>query len=137
MAFVHTSPFRRDDRKYSRVSRVQLRRQSSDTAEIVTAAVACIERIYRSGYNFSKAGMHLLDLQSKDMHQCGLPLDEDLPARARLMAGMDWINQRFGHSTLSIASAGLPGDRREWVMRQEYRKLDYMTRWENIPIAKA
>jgi DNA polymerase V len=137
MAFVHTSPFRRDDRQYSRAARVPLRRPSSDTAEIVTAAVACLERIYKPGYNFAKAGVHLLDLQSQDVHQGELPLDEDSPARARLMAAMDRINQRYGRSTLSMASVGLAGDRREWTMRQEFRTPDYMTRWADIPVARA
>ncbi|MEH3087914.1 MAG: Y-family DNA polymerase [Xylophilus ampelinus] len=137
LVFVHTSPFRRDDRQYSRAARIPLRRPTADTGEIVTAAVAGLERIYRPNYNFVKAGVHLLDLQSQGIEQGELGLDEDSPARARLMAAMDRINQRYGRGTLQIASAGLGRDQREWTMRQELRTPCYMTRWDEVPVARA
>ncbi len=94
LVFVHTSPFRQDDRQYSRAARIPLRRPAADTGEIVTAAVAGLERIHRPNYNFVKAGVHLLVLQSRGIEQGEPGFDEDSPARARLMTAMDRINQR-------------------------------------------
>lgn len=137
LTFIHTSPFRRDERQYSRAARVPLRRPTADTAEIVTAAVAGLERIYKPGYNLAKAGVHLLDLQADAVDQGELQLDEHTPARARLMATVDRLNNRYGRGTVKVASVGTAGEHRQWVMRQELRTPSYLTRWADVPVARA
>jgi DNA polymerase V len=79
LVFVHTSPFRRDDRQYSRAARIPLRRPAADTGEIVTAAVAGLERIHRPNYNFVKAGVHLLVLQSRGIEHGDARIRRGLP----------------------------------------------------------
>ena len=137
MCFVRTSPFR-DDPQYSRSICVPLRRPTSDTGALVSAAVAGLKVIYKPGFNFAKAGVMLLDLQPDSVQQGELELDaDDVPERGMLMQALDSLNDRYGKGTVHMASAGLAGDRRVWSMKQERRTPAYTTCWADMPIVKS
>ena len=138
MCFIRTSPFRQDA-QYSRSVCMPLRRPTADTATLVAAALAGLKGIYRPGFNYAKAGVMLMDLQADTVHQSELVFDEDEEIRDRspLMATLDGLNQRFGRGTVLMASAGLAGERRAWVMKQERRTPAYTTCWDDMAIAKA
>ena len=137
LCFIRTSPFRSDP-QYSRSITVPLRRPSADTAQIVAAALAGLRAIYRPDYKMAKAGVMLLDLQSDLLQQQELALeDDDVVERGHLMSTLDGLNLRYGRGTVSMASAGLAGDRRAWSMKQERRTPQYTTRWADIAVARA
>ena len=137
LCFIRTSPFRSDP-QYSRSITVPLRRPSADTAQIVAAALAGLRAIYRPDYKMAKAGVMLLDLQSDSVQQQELALeDDDVVERGHLMATLDGLNLRYGRGTVSMASAGLAGDRRAWSMKQERRTPAYTTDWNDIAVARA
>ena len=50
---------------------------------------------------------------------------------------IDALNGRYGRSTIALASVGLAGDKRRWVMKQEFKTPDYPTRWADLPTAWA
>ena len=81
----------------------------------------------------------LMDLQADTVHQRELAFDEqeEIRDRSPLMATLDGLNQRFGRGTVLMASAGLAGERRAWVMKQERRTPAYTTCWDDMAIAKA
>lgn len=137
ICFARTSPFRKDP-QYSRSISVPLRRPTADTGALVSAAVAGIKAIYRPGFNYAKAGVMLIDLQPDTVNQGELDLQRDeAPDRSRLMQTIDSLNQRFGKGAVLVASAGLAGDRRAWVMKQERRTPAYTTCWTDLAIARA
>lgn len=137
LVFIRTSPFRRDP-QYSKSCCIPLRRPSSDTAVIVAACIAGLMQIFRPGYLYAKAGVMLLDLQSNSQHQFELDLEsEDAPNRASLMSTVDALNRRFGPGTVGIASAGVDGDQRAWLVKHERRTPAYTTSWADMPIARA
>jgi DNA polymerase V len=137
LVFIRTSPFRRDS-QYSRSINVPMRRPTSDTAVILEAALAGLRAIYQPGYNYAKAGVMLMDLQSDQVQQGELDWDEDKATdRGRLMSSMDTLNERFGRGTVKMASAGLQGERRVWSMKQERRTPGYTTCVDDMPVAKA
>lgn len=137
LVFIHTSPFRRQDRQYARSITVPLRRPTADTLHLADVAITALQAIYRPGYNYAKAGVMLLDLQDQAVKQGELDLDEPGADRGRLMAAMDAINRRHGRGAVHAASAGTTGDRREWAMRQQRRTPHYTTDWRQLPIARA
>jgi DNA polymerase V len=137
LTFIHTSPFRRQDRQYARSITSPLRRPSADSAAIVGAAVRGLQSIFRPGFNYAKAGVMLLDLRAGDIEQHELDLDEMACERGRLMEAMDALNDRYGRSTVSLASAGVAGRARQFVMKQELKTPDYTTRWSDLPTARA
>lgn len=137
MCFVRTSPFRKDP-QYSRSVCVPLRRPTADTGALVTAAVAGLKAIFRPGFNYAKAGVMLMDLQADTVSQGELDLENDeTPDRGKLMTTLDDLNQKFGRGTVLMASAGLAGERRAWVMKQERRTPAYTTCWDDIQVAHA
>jgi DNA polymerase V len=138
LTFVHTNPFRRWEKQYSRSATVPLRRPTSDTAPIVQAALRGLEQVFHAGYRFHKAGVILLDLQPATVQQGELALEDDAsPRQGRLAAAMDRINDRYGRGTLHAASSGLGGAARSWTMKQGALTPQYTTNWAHLPSARA
>lgn len=136
LTFVHTSPHKAGP-QYSRAVTMPLRRPTSDSADLVNAAIRGIRAIYRPGYKMAKAGVMLMDLQPDSIHQCELDLGADAPDKGHLMTTMDRLNQRYGKGTLKLGSVGTAGDKRVWSMRQEMRTPQYTTSWNDAPCATA
>jgi DNA polymerase V len=137
LTFVHTSPFRKQDKQYSRSIVVRLRRPTADTALIVAAAVRGMREIFMPGLNMAKAGVHLLDIYDGGIEQHELDLDKPEIDRSTLMTALDQLNNRFGRGTVSMASGGNQGERRQWIMKQELRTPNYTTCWLSMPTARA
>ena len=138
LVFVHTSAFRAQDRQYSNSITLSLRRPSADTAAITATAVRGMEAIFRTGFNYAKAGVMLLEIQAGNTALQGeLALDEPGDGRPGLMSAMDRLNDRFGRGSVALASAGLAGDRRSWVMNQDFTTPNYTTHWADMPVARA
>ena len=139
LSFIRTSPFRLQDKQYSRSVVVPLRRPSADSQAIVQAALTGLQAIYRPGYRYAKAGVMLMDLSPADRCQHELPLDaeENLANRSTLMQVLDGVNRRYGRGTVQLGSAGLGGNERPWVMRQERRTPGYTTEWDGLAVVRA
>lgn len=139
LSFIRTSPFRLQDQQYSRSVVVPLRRPSADSQAIVQAALTGLQAIYRPGYRYAKAGVMLMDLSTADRVQKELPLDaeENLSDRSHLMQVLDGVNRRYGRGTVQLGSAGLGGNERPWVMRQERRTPGYTTEWDGLAVVRA
>lgn len=139
LVFIHTSRFRVQDKQYAKSITVPLRLPTADTLRIVGAALMGLERIFKPGYLYAKAGVMLLDLQAATVGQQELDLGnrEVLHERrnAKLMTALDAIQDRFGKASIRLGSAmapGVPQDKRRWTMRQERRSPRYTTRWGEI-----
>ncbi len=137
MAFIRTSPFRKQDRQHSAYRTIPLPSPSSDSAHLTEVACAIVRHIYRPGHKYAKAGVMLMDLQPNTSEQLSLQLGHEEPeTRTRLMQALDSINQRHGRGTLHLASAGTDGRHRTWVMKQERRTPGYTTRWGQLAVAR-
>ena len=137
LTFIHTSPFRRNDKQYSRSITVPLRKPSCDSAALTATAVRGLRAIFKPGFNYAKAGVMLLDLQSADVEQGELDLDDPGADRTPLMDALDTLNDRYGRNTVTIASGGVAGDQRRFSMKRERKTPEYTTRWEDVPVAHA
>ncbi|WP_312426724.1 DUF4113 domain-containing protein, partial [Comamonas jiangduensis] len=140
LVFAHTSPFR-PGLRFNKLATMQLHPPTSDTKALVCAAVSGLRRIYEPGFQLSKAGVMLMDLYSAtEQQQSDLLFEEPAPKRdhGKLMEAMDRINERYGKSTVHIASTGrTQEDAAGWRMRQERRTPRYTTKLSEIPIARA
>ena len=135
LSFIRTSPFRPEP-QYGASATTPLAIPTADTGRIVQAALRGLCQVYRPGFNYAKAGVMLLDLQSDAIHQGELALSDE-HGRGGLMQVLDEMNHRYGRGTLCMASAGLAGTRRVWTMKQQRRTPQYTTRWEDLAIAHA
>jgi len=139
LVFIRTSPFRKQDRQYSRSITVPLRLPSADTMRMAGAALEGLKRIYRPGYRYAKAGVMLLDLQPAEREQQELDLGGDATQReqrnGRLMQAMDAIQGRFGREAIRLGATLAPASRvgfSGWQMRQERRSPRYTTDWAGL-----
>lgn len=53
------------------------------------------------------------------------------------MQALDAVNQRFGRGTVTLASAGLAGEQRQWSMKQERRTPGYTTDGDGLALVRA
>jgi DNA polymerase V len=146
MAFIRTSPFRKQDPQYSAYRICPLPEPTSDSAILTHAALAVLRAIYRPGHRYAKAGVMLLELQPACSQQLRLDLDRTeesasahTPARdrARLMQALDSINSQWGRGAVHLASTGTnhPPQAPRWAMKQERKTPGYTTRWAGLVVA--
>ena len=136
MAFIRTSPFRKNDPQHSAYRTLPLPSPSSDSAHLTEVACAIVRHLYQPGYRYAKAGVMLMDLQPARTEQLRLELGNTAPAtRTRLMQTLDKINGQWGRGKLHLASAGVTGERRSWPMKQGRKTAGFTTDWDGLATA--
>jgi DNA polymerase V len=119
--FIRTSPFQSRFGYYSNSKTIDFPIATSDSIEIVKAALTILESIFKNGYRYQKAGVLLSGLSeaTNDKNLFSTEKDEKIKC---LMKSIDNTNYRYGRSTLSLASAGV---QKKWnSKRQHYSKID-------------
>lgn len=131
--FIQTNRFNRDEQYHASMT-VALQEPSDDTLTITAAALSGLEKMYRSGFRYKKAGVMLTLLSDK--HACQRSIfDNDARTQRsnKLMEALDMINRDYGHGTVRSGASGFS---QRWAMRRENRSPRYTTRWEELPIVK-
>ncbi|MEB8485914.1 MULTISPECIES: Y-family DNA polymerase [Acidithiobacillus] len=134
--FIHTSLFQAHLPQYHATRTIALNHPSQDTRVFLQAGRVALADMYRPGFVYAKAGVHLLEITSVDTLQANLFLSAEDNARAlQLMTTMDQVNVRFGRGTLQPGVAGLQ-DPRGWAMKCGNKSPAYTTRWAELARAK-
>jgi DNA polymerase V len=130
--FIHTSPFDLSKPSYNNAVTITFDQPNQDTGLLIRSALKGLDKIYRSGYRYQRAGILLPDLVPNGMQQLSLFSDDTRinPKSDKLMAMMDTINRSQGKHTVRYASESLSN---KWQMRQNSRTQAYTTRWECLP----
>ncbi len=133
--FIETNPFREQDPQYSNSITIPLPNPSCDTRLLVCAALYGLQKIYRPGFAYKKAGVILIGIGDAMVSQGSLFSEHGAGDKSdRLMEALDRLNLRYGRNTVAIASAGTS---RAWGMRRECMSPCYTTSWSDVPIAQA
>ena len=119
--FIRTSPFQRSFGYYSNTKTIDFPIATNNSIEIVKTAVSVLEKIFKNGYQYQKAGVMLTGLRNDDGRKNLFSSENDEKINS-LMRSIDNTNYRYGRSTLSLASAGV---QKKWNMKREYSsKID-------------
>ena len=119
--FVRTSPFQRNYGYYSNAKTIDFPIATNNSIETVKTAVSILEKIFKNGYQYQKAGVMLTGLRNDDGRKNLFSSEKDEKIDS-LMKSIDNTNYRYGRSTLSLASAGV---HKKWNMRRQYSsKID-------------
>ncbi|MCW8400633.1 Y-family DNA polymerase [Legionella sp. PATHC038] len=134
--FLHTNRFREDLAQHVQSIEFRFINPTDDLRLITKIAKRCLQRIFKSGYYYKKAGVCLLDLIPKKPRQLDLfhqPCEEQIQDAEQLMSVFDQINQKFGRSTIRLAAEGYA---KPWAMRAELKSPAYTTRWSEVPLVR-
>lgn len=131
-AFIKTSTFSKHEPYYSKVSSEQLCIPSRDTRDIIAAAGRALDKIWKDGHNYAKAGVMLNDFRPCGVTQLSL-FDEgrSYANSDALMNVLDTINNS-GKGKVWFAGRGIAP---AWSMKRDMLSPAYTTRWDSIPIA--
>lgn len=102
---------------------------TSFTNELIKAAVAMVDQLYKPGISYKKAGVMLSGITPDNSIQGNLFQTETKNCERRLMEMIDNVNFSQRDDMLKFASSGTT---RDWKMRQELRSRRYTTRWDEL-----
>lgn len=128
--YLRTNPHKDQELQYSPGTTIGMARPTSDTRELVRAALSGLSQIYRKGFRYQKAGVMLSDITSS-LRQTDLFDGHPVASKgSRLMSVLDKINREMGSGTLTLASEGTA---QMWRMKRENMSPAYTTRWDELP----
>ncbi|MBN1807138.1 MAG: Y-family DNA polymerase [Sedimentisphaerales bacterium] len=127
--FVTTSRFTM--RRYFNSHTLVFAVATSDTVEIIRAALFCIDSLYRRGFSYKKAGIIFNALVDENRVQRSLFDDIDRERSRRLMKAIDTVNAR-SNCAVRWAAEGLG---QSWKVEFKRRSNRYTSRWDEIPEA--
>ena len=131
--FVRTNPFQRNFGYYSNAKTVDFPIATNNSIETVKTAVSILEKIFKNGYQYQKAGVMLTGLRNDDGRKNLFSSEKDEKINS-LMKSIDNTNYRYGRSTLSLASAGV---QKKWNMRRQYSSKIDTADFYSLPKIKA
>ena len=128
--FVKTSPFALNEPYYGNSAQVMLLIPTQDSRDIIHAAVKCLDKIWRDGHRYQKAGVMLGDFFSQGVAQLNL-FDDNAPRHnsGKLMEVLDHLNSQEGRGTLYFAGQGI---QTAWQMKREMLSPRYTTRYSDL-----
>ncbi len=114
---------------------VRLPQPTSDTGELIAAALKGLEIIRDPDFAYKRAGVALVGLVSKEAWQLSLLQDSSgLDKRAALMQSVDQLNTKYNTRLIRHGSEHL--ELTGWHSKHELRSPAYTTSWSDLPIIK-
>jgi DNA polymerase V len=106
--------------------------ETDDTGELLEAAMAGIETLYRSGYEYKKSGVMLMGLVPRNKVQGNLFDTKDRKRSGRLMETLDVINKK-NPAGIHWAAEGIE---QPWRTKFDRRSHTFTTDWGELPQVK-
>ena len=127
---IRSNPFKPWEPQYNRSEVFPLAGPSSDTRDLIQAALWGLRWIYRSAYADKKVGVMLCGLEVEHRRQASLLVDPEHRSRlAALLQAMERISERWGRGSLHPLATGFDSS---WRMRREKLSPAWTTRWGQL-----
>lgn len=128
--FVQTSPHASGQQR-DKLATIKMIYPTDSTQELIKYALEALERIFRQGYDYRRAGVMLDGLVPADQLTGRLFTNETLEKFRRIMPFVDYLNRKYGRDTVRWAIARPEG---RWKTKAERCSPHYTTRLSDIPI---
>jgi len=115
--------------RYSSSMSIVLAAPTDDTRDLLRAALAVLDQIYRPGHAYAKCAVLMLDLSQRGEVSGDLFSPGPRPGSGRLMQVMDEINQRSGRGTLRLGRVPMAPS---WGMRRDMLSQRATTDWAEL-----
>lgn len=131
--FIRTSAYAKGEPHYSNSMSTALPNPTDDTRDLLEVANVLLERIWKPGFRYAKAGVILMDFYEQGALQTDLFRPESgRKASKSLMSVVDKINHS-GLGNVFFASQGITP---QWSMKREHLSPAYTTRWEDLKVVR-
>ena len=127
--FITTNHFSEKEPQYSPSCVIILPTASNSSIDIVEYALKALQRIYRKGYKFKKAGVIVSEIVPKDQLQTNLFENKNPQKHQAVMKSLDTLNNWYGREKVGLAATGTG---RKWKLRQEFKTKCFTTNWEEL-----
>lgn len=129
MVFIHTNNFREDLPQYWQNCVVKLPVASNSTFEIVHYALEALNKIFKPGFQYKKAGVVITEIVPDTAIQTHLFDNIDREKHNKVMAVVDKLNSGFTRNVLCLA---IQGQEKKWKLRQELLSPSYTTKLSDV-----
>lgn len=131
--FIRTGAFNPNDAYYTNALTIELSHPTNDSRDLLKAAYEVLEKLYRPGYRYAKAGVMLTDFYEHHAYQQDMfQADPVRKGSKALMEVIDNIN----HSRLGKIFLAAQGTSTPWSMKREHLSPAYTTQWSDLPIVR-
>ena len=128
--FFHTSLFDHRTPRHSASAVVELIPPTNVTHTLIKAALELAKPIWKSGFQYKRAGVHLTDLSNGSVQRSLFDSPEEHARDKRMMKLLDAVNTSMGGGTLHFAATGFT---KVMQMRQLQKSPRYTTHWDELP----
>ena len=118
-----------DFRGATRSDSIILPAATSFTNELIKPAVAIVDKLFKNGTQYKKAGVMLSGIIPDNSIQGNLFLSETKNCERKLMEMIDNVNFSQRDDVLKFAASGTD---RNWKMQQNFISPRYTTRWNEL-----
>lgn len=127
--FVTTNPFAKNEKQYFNSITITLPVADSDSRIVIKNALLGLQKIYRDGFKYKKAGVIVSGIVPEDEYQLALfSPNPDNNAR-KVMQVLDAINYSNGRNKLKLAAQGFD---RTWRVKNERLSQRFTTRFDEL-----
>lgn len=126
--FIHTNSFKSELPQYHGIGTKKFSSGTADTFRIIKGCHQVLDDIFRSGYEYKKAGIILNHIVPRTENQMDL-FAEHGRDQETLLQVVDLINKRYGTKTIQSAACGIDPS---WRAVSNFRSPKYTTAWSEI-----
>ena len=139
--FLSTNPFREDLGQYSNFAEVSLLTPTNSSIVILKMAIEALEKIYRIGFQYKKAGVVVMSIENGGAIQTNfLDFDaERFEKLKKLDSVLDRLNKVNGSETVILGTQQFKGKDGSGkatqfadAIKHEFKSPNYTTRWSDI-----
>jgi DNA polymerase V len=127
--FVMTNRFREKDEQYFACASKTLLQASNATSDFTQVGLSVLDKIYKPGCIYKKAGVYITNILPPNMAQNSLFSFGQVEKREIISKMMDTVNDMYGSGLLFYGSAGV---KRDWRMLNEKRSPHFTTQWSEL-----
>lgn len=127
--FISTDRFLPVPEPYSNTATYSSAYPSDSNQEIQEWAIKTLEKIYKQGFDYRKAGIILSGLVPTENLTTRMFDDERFQQQHNLMKAVDELNKKFGKDTVRFGSLKTEG---RWKMKQTRKSQSYTTNWNEL-----
>jgi len=128
LVFISSNWHRKDIEQYYQSIIIKLPYATDSTIDLVKYAISGLEKIFKDGYEYKKAGVILQDIIPENTCQLNI-FSQPNPKHKILMETIDNINSNFGQQKIRLGSQSFG---KVWNMKQENLSKHYTTDIDEI-----